>query len=67
MPVYRVTVSVRMVVSVQANNDADAGTIAHAYVDACVESGQAALPVPAAVRNVARDSFVQAATTDEGG
>ena len=66
MPVYRVTVTVRALVSVQANDDIQAGSIAFAYLDGCVTSGQTTLPVPAEVRNITWNTFVHAATTDEG-
>lgn len=65
MPVYKVTVTVRGVVSVQANSDAQAGTIAYDYLDRCVEAGRATLPVPAEVREMDFHTFVQAATIDE--
>ena len=61
MPLYRVTVTVRGVVSVRANDDSEAGNIAYDYLDGCVESGQAALPVPAAVQDITWNTLVQAA------
>ena len=66
MSVYRVTVTVRALVSVQADDDIQAGSIAFAYLDGCVTSGQTTLPVPAEVKGFAWNTFVQAATTDEG-
>ena len=66
MPVYRVTVTVRALVSVQANDDIQAGSIAFAYLDGCVETGRTTLAVPAEVKNIAWNTLVQAATTDKG-
>ena len=66
VPVYNVSFTIRVVVSVQANNDSQAGSIAHAFLDRCVKTGQKTHPVPAEVRNIAWDTFVKAASTDEG-
>ena len=65
MPIYKVTVSVRGVVSVEAKNDVEAGNIAYDYLDDCMTSGQATLSVPLGVRNIACSTFVQAATIED--
>ena len=65
MPVYNVSFNIRVVVSVQATDDIQAGFIAHGYLDRCVKSAQKTLPVPTDVRNIFWDTFVKAATTNE--
>ena len=62
MQVYKITVTVRAVVIVQANSDIEAGTIAYDYLEDCVKSGQATLPVPEEVRDIVYNTFVQAVT-----
>ena len=62
MQVYKITVTVRAVVNVQANSDIEAGAIAYDYLEDCVKSGQATLPVPEEVRDIAYNTFVQAVT-----
>lgn len=64
MLIYTVTVSVRGVVSVKAKDDVEAGTIAYDYLEGCMKSGQATLPLPVEVRTISFHTFVQAATTD---
>jgi len=65
MSIYKVTVSVRGVVSVEAKSDAEAGTIAYDYLDGCMKSGQATVPMPVEVRNVSCNTFVQSTTTEK--
>ena len=65
MPVYKVTVSVRGVVRVQADNDALAGGIAYGYLDGLVAAGRSTFPAVPEILNAAFDTFVQAAASDD--
>jgi hypothetical protein len=64
MPIYKVTVAVRGVVSVEAQNDVAAGTVAHDYLDGCMKSGRAIFPIPVEVRTLGCSTYVQAVTDD---